>query len=55
MIKLWDETRNDWKTIKKARKDKKSVQRQAWVIWILELTGCLAIGLWLGWMFGKAW
>jgi len=56
MIRLRDEvTENNWKDIKKARREKKQTQRQARAIWLLELAWCLAIGLWLGYMFGKAW
>ena len=55
MIKLWDEVSNDWRTIRKARKARKTIQRQVRTMWLLELAGCLAIGLWLGYMFGRAW
>jgi len=55
MIKLWDEVPNDWRTIKKARKAKTQSQRQARINWLLELAGCLAIGLLLGWMYGRTW
>lgn len=55
MIKLWNEApANDWKAIRKARKARLLV-RLPLRTWLLELAGCLAIGLTLGYLYGRAW
>lgn len=44
---------NNWREIRKA--DPLRAKRQALVIWLLEMAGCLAIGFWLGWIYGGGW
>jgi hypothetical protein len=52
MIELWDEKpNNNWKEIKMSRSRAK---RRACIVWLLEMAGCLVIGAWFGWMYGKA-
>ena len=43
-IRLWDDATFE---------SKRKANRRAWIIWAIETAACLAIGAWLGWMYGR--